>query len=131
MNDYYNKFSALNADAKKQSQIQACQQALIVWNEFVKQGKGLSYHDSIVGMKHTINSNLPKLALLAVINNQASEEISKGYLEPITALQDRDWEPPEHVELAYYAIYNLYRKYCEYIEIDDWLIINQCISSQV
>jgi hypothetical protein len=131
MKDHYNKFMALNADAKKQAYIQACQKTLVVWEALVKQGKELSYRDSIVGMKHTINSNIPKLALQAIICSQPSQEISNVYLEPITALQDMDWRPPENIEFAYYAIYNLYRKYCEGIEIDDWLIINQCISAQV
>jgi hypothetical protein len=40
-------------------------------------------------------------------------DVAQRYLEPITALQDDDLELPNHIELSYYAIYNLYRSAVE------------------
>ncbi|WP_163932753.1 hypothetical protein [Paraferrimonas sp. SM1919] len=130
MRELYDKFISLDAEAKKKAHIKACGYSLAAWDSFVQKGKGLSYRDSVVLMKHHIDQSLPSGALQAVIDGEAKKEISEKYLEPIAALQDMDWEPPEHIEYAFYSIYNLYRKYCEASDIDDWLIINQCLSSE-
>ena len=131
MNIPFHKFEELDAQAKKKAHIKACEYSLLAWEAFVQKGKNLSYRDSIVLMKHHINKCLPSNALKAVKNNTPNIEINELYLEPITALQDMDWEPPENIEYAYYSIYNLYKKYCEDEDIDDWLIINQCLSSAI
>jgi len=130
MQELYDKFISLDAEAKKKAHIKACSYSLAAWDAFVQQGKKLSYRDSVVMMKHQIEETLPNDALQAIINSAPREEISDKYLEPIAALQDMDWEPPEHIEYAYYSIYNVYRKYGEDADIDDWLIINQCLSSE-
>jgi len=130
MKDYYNDFMVLDADTKKKLHIKACQFSLHIWEKFAQQGKNLSYLDSVVSMRHTIDNNIPKRALKAVKMKQSNHEISKNYREPIVALQDMDWQPPERIEFAYYSIYNLYQKYCQGIDVDDWLIINQCIAAQ-
>lgn len=129
MKKLYDQFIASDAGAKKKTHIKACGYALTAWDAFVQKGKGLTYRDSVVLMKHQIDGALPCYALQAVIVGEPKQEISDQYLEPITALQDMDWQPPKHIEYAYFSIYNLYRKYCEGEEIDDWLIINQSLSS--
>ncbi|MFH2047158.1 MAG: hypothetical protein ABIK92_18675 [Pseudomonadota bacterium] len=80
-------------------------------------------------MKHIVDTVLPETALNAVKSGIADEDINIQYQEPIVALQDLDWEPPENIEYAYYAIYNLYRKYINNEYIDDWIIANQALSS--
>ena len=55
--------------------------------------------------------------------------IQKKYREPICALQDDDWVLPEEASYAYYAIYNFFQKYALGKPIDDWLIVNQALSS--
>ena len=130
MKELYNTFISLDYEAKKKAHIKACTFSLDSWQLFVKKGKNLSYRDSVVFIKHKIDKSLPMDALEAVIAGEQRKEISESYLEPIAALEDMDWRPPEYVEYAYYSIYNLYRKYCEGSDIDDWLIINQSLSSE-
>jgi hypothetical protein len=130
MKELHTKFLLLDANEKKKAHIKACTYSLAAWDAFTEKGKNLSYRDSVALMKHQIENDLPGKALQAVIEGLASKEIEECYLEPITALQDMDWEPPENIEYAFYSIYNLFRKYCEGAEIDDWLIINQSLSSE-
>jgi len=130
MNDLQTKFTTLGVTAKKKAHIKACTYSLAVWDKFTRQGRDLFYQDSVVLMDHNIEKDLPKKALKAVIKNTPNNAIAGSYREPICALQDMDWEPPRNIKYAYYSIYNLYRKYCEGMGIDDWLIINQSLSSQ-
>lgn len=37
---------------------------------------------------------------------------------------------PDPLEFAYYAVYNFFRKYALNEEVDDWLIVNQAVSSE-
>ena len=131
MKELYDKFISLDAEAKKKAHIKACCYSLSVWDKFILDGQYLNYSDSVLSIKHRIEEGLPKNALQAIMDNAPSKEISELYLEPISALQDMDWETPEHIEYAYYSIYNAYRKYCEGFDIDDWLIINQSLSSVI
>lgn len=130
MKELYDKFMSLGVEARKQAHINACGYSLSAWDQYVRDGNGLGYRDSVVSMKHYLREDLPNNALQAIMNNAPSKEISELYLEPIAALQEMDWEPPEYIEYAYYSIYNAYRKYCEGSDIDDWLIINQSLSSE-
>lgn len=123
-------FLDLNAHEKKQSQIKACTFALSVWKTYCAQRKEMIYSDSIVGMAHRVEKDLPEKALQAVIDGLVSPEITQAYREPIVALQDMDIDWPDQIEFAYYAIDNLYRKYALNLPIDDWLIINQALSSE-
>ena len=59
-----------------------------------------------------------------------------GFVEPVLDFHAatylpvfNDLEFPDPVEYAYYAIYNLFRKYVQGRELDDWLIVNQALSS--
>ncbi len=45
-------------------------------------------------------------------------------------MQDHDLEFPKIIEFAYYSIYNLFCKYVKGRAIDDWIIVNQAISSE-
>ncbi len=130
MKELHTKFISLDACEKRKAHINACTYSLAAWDAFTQKGKKLSYRDSVVLMKHQIEKELPGNALQAVIDGLANKKIEESYLEPIAALQDMDWEPPDNIEYAFYSIYNLYRKYLEGAEIDDWLIINQCLSSE-
>ncbi len=121
MKELYDKFISLDAEARRKAHIKACTCSLAVWDEFCQNGKKLSYRDSVVLMKHRIEKELPGKALQAVIQNAPCKDIAASYLEPISALQDMDWEPPEHIKYAFYSIYNLYRKYCDDLEVDDRL----------
>ncbi len=45
-------------------------------------------------------------------------------------MQDDDLTFPGPVTFAYYALYNLFKKYAGHEEVDDWLIVNQALSSE-
>ncbi len=45
-------------------------------------------------------------------------------------MEDFDLEFPYHIEFAYYSIYNLFKKYGVQANVDDWLIVNQALSSE-
>ena len=45
-------------------------------------------------------------------------------------MQDEDLTFPDHIAFAYYAIYNLFKKYIGEKTIDDWLIVNQALSTE-
>jgi hypothetical protein len=65
----------------------------------------------------------------AVELGQGSADVQARYREPIVALQDDDLELPEEIEYAYYAVYNLFLRHGLAEPIDDWLIVNQAVSS--
>jgi hypothetical protein len=123
-------FGALSAKVKKDFHLSACQFSLDEWNEFWKNtDAGMRYTDTVVGLKHEIDFELPLKAYLAVKFDEYDKLIETEYREPIAALQDGDWNPPDDIQMAYYSIYNLYQKYSGLEKIDDWLIINQSLSS--
>jgi len=128
MDNTIREFRALSPSKKKKLQLIACEYSLVVWNEFWP-SVDLSYTDSVVGMNHEVDTELPLEAYYAVKLDDYSQSISNRYREPITAMQDWDLEFPPRIEFAYYSIYNLYQKYGDKREIDDWLIINQALSS--
>ena len=128
MNDTIREFQALSASKKKKLQLIACEYSLVVWNEFWP-SVDLSYTDSVVGVIHEVDTKLPLEAYHAVKLDDYNQSISNRYREPITAMQDTDLEFPFRIQFAYYSIYNLYQKYGDKREIDDWLIINQALSS--
>jgi len=50
------------------------------------------------------------------------------YKEPIISIQDNDLSFPKNIEYGYYSIYNLFQKYTQAKNVDDWLIVNQALS---
>ncbi len=93
------------ADLGRQWAWLALEEAVIVWERHAP-GLKLAYRDSVVGMHHEIDPALPRRTLLASEDRAALE---KEWLEPITALQDDDWELPDAARDAFYAAYNAVR----------------------
>ncbi|MFD6270285.1 hypothetical protein [Nocardia asteroides] len=122
-------FFQLEADSRRLVHLSLCEDALLVWKDYV-QGKPavLRYRDSVVGMPHRVDVELPGDALRAARAGEDVAEIGKRYLEPIAALQDDDLAFPDSVELGYYAIYNCFCKYVRGDDVADWLIVNQALS---
>ena len=123
------KFLALNRDQKRIVHLALCRHALGAWSTYCLQHPGLAYVETVCGTHQTIDTSLPQRAFAAVESNVPDPSILTDYQEPMAALQDIDWEPPEHIEYAYYSIYNLYHRYHGDNDIDDWLIVNQSLSS--
>ncbi|MFJ4654819.1 hypothetical protein ACIP5Y_26395 [Nocardia sp. NPDC088792] len=122
-------FLQLLADQRRQVHLSLCEDALASWIDYVqKKPASLRYRDSVVGMRHTVDSTLPADALHCARAGVDLAEIGNRYLEPITALQDGDLSFPDPIEYAYYAVYNCYRKHVRGDDISDWLIVNQALS---
>ena len=73
---------------------------------------------------------LPCDAFRAAREGCDAAKVAERYLEPITAMEDEDLKFPENIAFAYYSIYNLFCKYTRHRDIDDWIIVNQALSSE-
>jgi hypothetical protein len=123
-------FFLLNASQRREVHFTLCQGALAKWEEFARSHSPIEYTDSVVGMHHVVDVNLPREAFDAAQTGRDSEEVTLRYREPIVSMQDDDLVFPENIEFAYYAIYNLFCKYVLHKEFDDWIIVNQALSSE-
>jgi hypothetical protein len=90
----------------------------------------IDYLDTVTGTHQVVDGQLPFEAYQAARQGVKSPGIAQRYLEPLAALQDTDLELPENILYAYYAIYNLFKKYAQAENIDDWLIVNQALASE-
>ncbi|WP_067685854.1 hypothetical protein [Nocardia jejuensis] len=123
-------FFQLGADRRRQVHLSLCQDALTTWVAYAGAARSpLRYRDSVVGMRHRVDVELPADALRSACAGVDLADIATRYLEPITALQDDDLTFPDPVEFAYYAIYNCFRKYVVGEDISEWLIVNQALSA--
>ena len=86
--------------------------------------------EGVCGTRQVVDERLPEDALASARSAQGVEGVGARYGEPITAMQDGDLSFPEPATFAYYAIYNFFRRYGLREEIDDWLLVNQAISSE-
>ncbi|WP_327140070.1 hypothetical protein [Nocardia sp. NBC_01327] len=122
-------FFRLDADHRRQVHLSLCEDALPTWIGYIRnKATPLRYRDSLVGMRHHVDLELPADALRSARAGVDLADVGTRYLEPITALQDNDLTFPDPVEFAYYAIYNCFRKYVRGGDIPDWLIVNQALS---
>lgn len=124
-------FDALGQPGRRAVLLALCRHALGVWEAYIRRYGPIMYADSVVGVEHCIDSTLPRDALACVAAGADRANLAYRYQEPIVALQDDDLALPDHIELAYYAIYNLYRKSLAGAAIDDWLIVNQALSAEM
>ena len=122
-------FLNLPDQKKKAVHIDLCKQALQIWNDHCDSQKSLGYVETVCGTKQVVDRDLPTAAFRAVIAGSDSENVAYRYQEPIAAMQDDDLRFPDDIELAYYAIYNLFRRYVSSRIDDDWLIVNQALSA--
>lgn len=124
------KFFNMSPPQKKQVHLALAAIALKQWQEFAAAGSiPRKYTETVCGTRQEVDLGLPSDALSCVLEGTDHTQISERYLEPITALQDDDWSLPDDPQYAFYAIYNTFRKYAVGKEIDDWLIVNQALSS--
>lgn len=123
-------FQSLANDQKRLVHLELCRNALRIWQEYTNQFENIDYVESIVGTYQIVDKSLPKDAFEAVVRGHDEKKIDWRYAEPISAMQDDDLEFPDHIEFAYYAIYNIFNKYILQQNIDDWLICNQALSAE-
>jgi len=105
------------------------EQALTRWKAHTEQAGEIRYRETVTGTEQIVDASLPEDAVRAVRTGEDVDAVDRRYGEPKTALQDNDLSFPEPVEFAYYAILNYFRKYALQRDVDDWLIVNQAISS--
>jgi len=132
MSPLASSFFQLNANARRRVHFRLAALALEQWETFCTNNGTIKYRDSVVGLTHVLDPRLPGDAINASRSDQVVTSVRQRYLEPIVAMQDDDLESvlPSNVQFAYYGIYNLFNKYAEQdSQIDDWLIVNQCLSS--
>jgi hypothetical protein len=126
--------------------IELIKKGLSVWEEYATDER-LTYNDTVVGMRHTIDKKLLKRTVDSVdafIKKQqfGREEMTKKklaalneeFLEPIAALQDLDWKVPHEIERIFYAVYNLYNagkgiEITVFGETSIYVAINQAIDA--
>ena len=110
------------AALSKKKKIECCivliELATPIWDDFVKNNE-LHYVDSVVAMEHEISCDILNRAIQAVKKYYKKPLILRAYYkgnilnsikefsEPITAMQDLDWELPHPVERLFYSVYNL------------------------
>ena len=123
------KYFSLSKDQQKFVQINLCEKAFEVWLTYVKKNKFTSYRESVCGTLQDLDFTLPIDAIQSVKTGSDRSNIKERYLEPIAAIQDSDLIFPDEIELAYYAVYNLYNFYLTNKLDDSWLIINQSLSA--
>jgi hypothetical protein len=127
------RFHALSPDARLSALVVACEPALVAWLTYALRARP-AYTDSVVGLHHVVDVELPTRALDDVRRLHDAPDAAatqKAYVEPIVALQDGDWElPGQRLEHAYYAIYNLHRLAFEPQDtVTAALVLNQAISA--
>lgn len=124
------EFISLNRVQKRKIHFELCRNALSVLENYFKENPEIGYVESIVGTFQQFDINLPADAYAAAFTGKDFLGVTKRYLEPMTAFQDDETGLPTNIEIAYYAIYNLFEKYAVSREIDDLLIVRQALRAE-
>jgi len=130
MSNLGQRFLELGSARKRAVHFKLCAHALGKWLDYSASRGRIEYIEGVVGTSQVVDNDLPALAFEAARQGRDTNAVARRYGEPIAALQDEDLAFPDQVAYAYYAVYNLFRKYAGSVEIDDWLIVNQALSSE-
>ncbi|MCK5543490.1 MAG: hypothetical protein KAI40_12440 [Desulfobacterales bacterium] len=122
------RYFSLNKEKQKQVHIWLCCLAYEKWLAYVTERKLVNYQESVCGTIQIIDYSLPKEAITTVKNGKDDNDIASRYQEPIAAIQDEDLKFSDDMELAYYAIYNLFNFHIKKSLDDSWLIVNQALA---
>ncbi|KAF0241352.1 MAG: hypothetical protein FD180_4501 [Planctomycetota bacterium] len=124
------EFLALTPEKRREVHFVLCQRALEKWTAYIAGRKEMTYTESVCGTTQQLDLSLPSGALASARKGRDIAGVASRYGEPIVAMQDSDLEFPEPIQFGYYALYNLFRKYVAGKVIDDWLIVNQALSTE-
>jgi len=124
------EFFALNPQQRRLVHFALCEHALEKWNLYSNAYDKIEYVEKVARTRQEVDKQLPFDSLMSAKQGLDSQNITQRYREPIVAMQDEDLTFPENITFAYYAIYNLFKKYAGNEVVDDWLIVNQALSSE-
>jgi len=124
------QFQSLSPPQQKHVHLTLCEKALGVWTNYARLQSEIRYFDSVVGGSHVVERYLPEEALRCVRYGTDPSSVAGRYGEPIVAMQDDDLEFPDHVDFAYYAIFNCFRRHALNDDLDAWLVVNQALSAE-
>ena len=124
------EFLALSPEQRRSVHFVLCQHALDKWASYTDTRDKIRYVETVAGTQQEVDKQLPFDSFDVAKKGLDSRNVVERYREPIVALQDEDLEFPENITFAYYAIYNLFKKYVKREVIDDWLIVNQALSTE-
>lgn len=124
------QFHDLSADERRNVLLFLGESALRKWREYCSIHRRISYVETVCGTHQSVDTELPADACQAAREGCDSKNVANRYQEPIAAMQDDDLTFPDPVEFAYYALYNLFNKYAVHETVDDWIIVNQALSSE-
>jgi hypothetical protein len=130
MKSLADEFLALKSEQRRVVHFALCEYALHKWNQYVSAQEQIQYIESVVGTQQKVDTRLPLDAFESAKHGIDSKRVNERYLEPMAAMQDDDLTFPENITYAYYAVYNLFKKYVQGEIVDDWLIVNQAVSSE-
>ena len=125
-----NEFFALSPEQRRSVHFTLCEYALGKWNLYAKVQNKIEYVETVTGTRQEVDKQLPLDSFASALQGIDLLNVAERYLEPIVALQDDDLTLPENITFAYYAIYNLFKKYVKKEVVDDWLIVNQALSTE-
>lgn len=124
------RFFALSPGQRRVVHERLAEQALARWKAYSESQGEIRYRETVCGTEQTVDAALPADALAAVRSGEGVAAVAERYAEPMAALQDGDLSFPEPIAYAYYAVYNLFRRYALHEDLDDWLLVNQAGSSE-
>ena len=131
MSSLREEFMALAPGRRRVVHLSLCEGALDKWTAYARSRGEITYTETVCGTNQTVDAALPTDAFECAKKRRDVANVHGRYREPIVALQDDDLEFPDAIEFAYYSIYNLFRKYTGIEDVDDWLIVNQALSSEL
>jgi hypothetical protein len=124
------RFLSLSGRQLRAAHMALAEHALERWRAYASARGPMRYRETVAGTVQAVDADLPADAMRSARAGRDEARVGERYREPIAALQDKDWELPEPVGFAYYAIYNAFGKYAAGRPVDDWLIVNQALSSE-
>jgi len=105
------EFFALNPEQRRLVHFMLCRHALDQWSLYANAQGQIEYRETVVGTRQVLDQQLPFEAYASAWQGLNAGDIAVRYREPITALHDEDLVFPENIVFAYYAVYNLFKKY--------------------
>jgi hypothetical protein len=130
-------FQALDPDTRARTLASLCEPCLQSIREYFANAPNREYRDSIVGISHVVDVELPVRALAAirgaggVPSKPVLDALLADYQEPMTAHQDVDLKFSDvRAEYAYLAVYNLVRSCRDPLDNGlAWLVVRQVLSA--